>query len=237
MPPDQGTDNTAAENTGNEEGSLLQFKITLKGIPPPVWRCFLVPAGLSLSDLHDVIQEVMGWWSSHLHQFLCKRNWYGVPDPDWDPGKIIDDGTNAIKDLGLSVKDKILYEYDFGDGWEHELLLEKILSTEDIIVLVCLKGARACPPEDCGGPWGYENLLEVLKNPENEEYVSWKEWLPEDFAPEHFDLDGVNSRLFSKKWSFFSPSWKRRKNTVLAFRSYNQDDQEKPFTKGFIPNI
>ena len=214
MPPDQGTGNTAAENTGNRGGSLLQFKITLKRIRPPVWRRFLVPEGISLSDLHDVIQEVMGWWNSHLHQFLCKRKRYGVPDPDWDSGKIIDDGTISIKDLGLSVKDKILYEYDFGDGWEHELLLEKILPKEERMVPVCLKGARACPPEDCGGPWGYENLLEVLKNPEDEEYTSWKEWLPEDFDPEHFDLDGINSRLSSRKWSFFSPSRKRRKKTV-----------------------
>ena len=108
MPPEQrvGNGNVVEKNTDNGKGSLLQFKITLKGIRPPVWRRFLVPEGLSLSDLHDVIQEVMGWWNSHLHQFLCKRKRYGVPDPDWDPGEIIDDGTIAIKDLGLSVKDK-----------------------------------------------------------------------------------------------------------------------------------
>ena len=213
MPPEQGTGHRKEENPTAGAGSLLQFKITLKGLRPPVWRRFLVPEGLSLSDLHHVIQEVMGWLDSHLHQFLCKRKRYGVPDPDWDIDTIIDDGTVAIKDLGLSVKDKILYEYDFGDGWEHELLLEKILPAENIMIPVCLKGARACPPEDCGGPWGYENLLEVLKNPEDEEYASWRELLPEDFDPEHFDLDSVNTILSSRKWTTL-PSRKRRKKTV-----------------------
>jgi len=214
VPPEQGTDITSEENTSIGKGSLLQFKITLKGIRPPIWRRFLVPEGISLSDFHDVIQEVMGWLSGHLHQFLCKRKRYGIPDPKWDFDKLIDDQTVAIKDLGLSEKDKILYEYDFGDGWEHELLLEKILPADERVLPVCLKGARACPPEDCGGPWGYENLLEVLKNPEDEEYASWKEWLPEDFDPEHFDLNGINSRLSSRKWRALSPSRKRRKKTV-----------------------
>lgn len=214
MPPEQGIGHVVEKNAGNGKGSLLQFKITLKGIRPPVWRRFLVPEGLSLSDLHDVIQEVMGWANSHLHQFLYQRKRYGVPDPDWEIDQVIDDGTVTIKDLGLPPKGKIRYEYDFGDGWEHELLLEKILPAEEQVSPVCLKGARSCPPEDCGGPWGYENLLEVLKDPEDDEYASWKEWLPEDFDPEHFNLDGINSRLSSRKWSMLSPSLKRQKKTL-----------------------
>ncbi len=138
---------------------------------------------------------------------------YGIPDPDWDFDQIIDDRTIAIKDLGLSPKGKILYEYDFGDGWEHELLLEKVLPAEDRMIPVCLKGARACPPEDCGGAWEYENLLEILKNPDDEEYASWKLWLPEDFDPEHVDLDVINTILSSRKWTTV-PSRKRRKKTV-----------------------
>ena len=213
MPPEQEIGSGVKKTMGNGMGSRLQFKITLKGIRPPIWRRFLVPEGLSLSDLHDVIQEVMGWLDGHLHQFCYERKRYGVPDPDWDLDKILDDGTIAIQNLGLSVKDKILYEYDFGDGWEHELLLEKILPAEERGVPVCLKGARSCPPEDCGGPWGYENLLKALKDPEDEEYVSWKEWLPEDFDPEHFDLEGVNNRLASRKWSRLSLSRKKGKKT------------------------
>ena len=211
---ENGTFSEKNEGANAGEGSLLQIKITLKGIRPPIWRRFLVPEGLSLSDLHDVIQKVMGWWNSHLHQFVYRKKRYGMPDPDWDFDRIIDDSTVALKDLSLSPKDKILYEYDFGDGWEHELRVEKILPAEGRLSPVCLKGARACPPEDCGGPWGYENLLEVLKNPEDEAYASWKEWLPKNFDPEHFDLDGINSRLSSRKWRLLSPSRKRRKKTV-----------------------
>ncbi len=152
----------------------------------------------------------MGWLDGDLLQFCYKRKRYGVSDPDWDLDKILDDGTNAIQNLGLSVKDKILYEYDFGDGCEHELLLEKILPADERGIPVCLKGTRSCPLEDCGGPWGYENLLKILKDPE---YVSWKEWFPEDFDPEHFDLEGVNNRLASRKWSRLSLSRKKGKRT------------------------
>ena len=147
MPPEKGIGNTAEGNTSTGKGSLLQFKITLKGIRLPIWRRFLVPEWISLSDLHDVIQEIMGWWNRHLHEFLVKRRRYGVPDPDLDMEGVIDEGTVTFKDLGLSAKGKILYEYDFGDGWEHELLLEKILPAEERMLPMCLKGARACPPE------------------------------------------------------------------------------------------
>ncbi|MGC8529715.1 MAG: plasmid pRiA4b ORF-3 family protein [Leptospirillia bacterium] len=213
MPPEKGIGNTVEGNTSSGKGSLLQFKITLKGIRPPIWRRFLVPEGISLSDLHDVIQEVMGWWNSHLHEFRFKGRRYGVCDPELDMEGVIDEGTVTIKDLGLSPRGKIVYEYDFGDGWEHELLLEKILPAEGRMSPVCLKGARSCPPEDCGGAWGYENLQKILKDPEDEEYASWKEWLPEDFDPEHFDLDSVNTILSSRKWTTL-PSHKRRKKTV-----------------------
>ena len=160
---ENGTFSEKNEGANAGEGSLLQIKITLKGIRPPIWRRFLVPEGLSLSDLHDVIQKVMGWWNSHLHQFVYRKKRYGMPDPDWDFDRIIDDSTVALKDLSLSPKDKILYEYDFGDGWEHELRVEKILPAEGRLSPVCLKGARACPPEDCGGSWGYASLLEAFK--------------------------------------------------------------------------
>ena len=213
MPPEKGIVQGKEESPNGGEGSLLQFKITLKGIRPPIWRRFLVPERLSLSDLHDVIQEVMGCWDDHLHQFLCKRKRYGVPDPEWNFAKVIDDSTVALKDLSFSIKDKILYEYDFEDGLEHELLVEKILLAEGRMAPVCLKGAQACPPEDCGGPWGYENLLEDLKNPEDEEYTSKKEWLSEYFDPEYFDLDRVNTILSPRKWTAL-PSRKRRKKSV-----------------------
>lgn len=124
----------------------------------------MVPDGLTLSGLHDVIQEVMGWTDSHLHQFFLKGKRYGVPDPEWDMEKLLDNRKVRLANLRLAAKDTLLYEYDFGDGWEHVLTLEKILDkAPDGPVPVCLKGVRACPPEDCGGIWGYENLLDILK--------------------------------------------------------------------------
>jgi hypothetical protein len=161
----------------------------------------VVPDGLTLSGLHDVIQEVMGWTDSHLHQFFLKGKRYGVPDPEWDLEKILDDRKVRLANLRLAAKDTLLYKYDFGDGWEHVLTLEKSWTRlRTGLVPVCLKGVRACPPEDCGGIWGYENLLDILKDPEHEEYERTIPWLPEHFDPEGFDLDSVNRTLLRRKW-------------------------------------
>ena len=115
MLPDTESRKTA-EVTPLASGAILQFKIVLKGICHPIWRRFLVPEGLTLSGLHDVIQAVMGWTDSHLHQFVRKGVRYGVPDPDWDEEKIIEDKRVRLSALKLAVKDTLLYEYDFGDG-------------------------------------------------------------------------------------------------------------------------
>ena len=126
--------------------------------------------GLSLSGLHDVIQEVMEWTDSHLHDFHCREDRFGIPDPELDGERVVDESTVTLKKLGLTIKDRLEYLYDFGDGWEHVLTVEKILEAGEHQTLVCLKGARSCPPEDCGGTWGYENLLEILKDSTHEEY-------------------------------------------------------------------
>lgn len=203
---------TTREGLG--KGALLQFKITLSRSRPPIWRRVLVPEGLSLSGLHDVIQEVMGWTDSHLHGFHRNGERFGIPDPDFDGERVVDECTVTIKDFGLSLKDRLGYIYDFGDGWEHMLTVEKVLKTGAYQTPVCLKGARSCPPEDCGGAWGYENLLKIIKDPEHEEYEQWKTWLPEDFDPEHFDLAEVNSALSLRKWKISPPSQKGRRKKL-----------------------
>lgn len=213
MPPEQYSRKTGTGEVRGA-GSLLQFKITLNGIRPPIWRRVLVPEGLSLSGLHDVIQEVMGWTDTHLHGFHRNGERFGIPDPDCDGERVDDERTVTVKDLGLSVQDRLGYEYDFGDGWEHVLTVEKVLKTGAYQTPVCLKGARSCPPEDCGGAWGYENLLKILKDPEHEEYEQWKTWLPEDFDPEHFDLAEVNSALSLRKWKISPPSRKGRRKKL-----------------------
>lgn len=214
MPPEKEPASKSPEKTSPAPGSFIQFKIVLKDVRPPVWRRFLVPEEITLYKLHCAIQDVMGWWDYHLHEFIRHGKRYGVPDPDFDWGgePLLNDKRIRLSDLGLSLKDKMIYAYDFGDGWEHELLVEKILPPpEGIKKPVCLKGARSCPPEDCGGPWGYENLLEILKDPEHEEYESMKTWLPEGFDSESFDLDLVNRMLSSRQWK--SPPRKDRKKS------------------------
>lgn len=186
-------------------GSVLQFKVVLRGSRPSIWRRIQVPEGLSLSALHEVIQVVMGWAGYHMHEFSYQGLRYGVPDPDWGDGEVLDERDLLLSDLSLSVKDKIFYEYDFGDGWEHVLTLEKILTLPELRTPLCLKGARACPPEDCGGIWGYEELLNALKDPDHEEHESMTTWLGGSFDPERFGLDGINRRLSHTKWVISPP--------------------------------
>lgn len=199
------------QGAGRGAGALLQFKITLTGIRPPIWRRVLVSERLFLSELHDVIQEVMGWTDLHLHDFQWRGKRFGRPDPEYDWDRMIDEDTVPLKALGLSVKDRLKYMYDFGDGWEHVLTLEKVLAAGEHQAPVCLKGARSCPPEDCGGSWGYERLLKILQDPTHKEYETWKTWLPEDFDPEQCDLAEINSGLSMRQWTIAAPSRKGRR--------------------------
>lgn len=141
----------------------------------------------------------MGWTNSHLHQFIKNRTFYTermLDDDTWGEMDNVDYKKMKISDLLKKEKEKIVYEYDFGDGWEHDVLLEKILPGDDKFKSpVCLAGKMACPPEDCGGVWGYADLLKILKNPKHEEYDSYMEWLGGEFDPEYFDKDEVNKML------------------------------------------
>jgi hypothetical protein len=178
---------------------IYQVQIALKGFKPKIWRRILVPDNLLLSDFHQVIQTTMGWTDSHLHQFIKDRVFYTVRIPEddlWDEMNNVDYKKMKISDLLKREKEKITYEYDFGDGWEHDIMLEKIFPVDDKIKYpVCLAGEMNCPPEDCGGVEGYLDLLEILKQPDHEEYESMIEWLGDEFDPEYFDKDKVNGLL------------------------------------------
>ena len=174
---------------------IYQVKVTLKGSKPPIWRRILVASDTRLGKLHRILQDVMGWTDSHLHQFIVGQTYYGVPDPDFDMD-VRSERTVPLNRVLQEPKDKIIYEYDFGDSWEHELLLEKVLAADPTIRYpVCVTGKRACPPEDCGGIWGYVELLEALASPDHPEHASMIEWAGDDFDPEAFDLEDVNSML------------------------------------------
>jgi len=141
------------------------------------------------------LQVVMGWTQSHLHEFAHGRDRYGIPDEDF-PSDTKDEADYRLDQILKLEKDKLHYVYDFGDGWEHEVMLEKILPFETSAVLpVCLKGNRACPPEDVGGIPGYEMFLETISDPSHPEYNDMLEWIGGNFDSEHFDLAQVNDLL------------------------------------------
>ena len=178
---------------------IFQIQIALKGFKPKIWRRILIPSDLFLSDFNKIIQTTMGWTNSHLNQFIKNRIFYTkrMPDDDlWDEMDNVDYKKMKITDLLKKEKEKIIYEYDFGDGWEHDIILEKILAIDDKIKYpICLTGKMNCPPEDCGGVWGYADMLEALKQPDHEEHDSYIEWLGGEYDPEYFDKDEVNEML------------------------------------------
>ncbi len=183
--------------------NVYQIKISLKYIKPMVWRRFLVEDSIKLPDLHKVIQTVMGWTNSHLHQFIIKEMFYGGPNED-SFEEIVDYRKIKLKSVLSCEKEKIKYEYDFGDRWEHELVLENILNNQTIKYPICLAGKRNCPPEDCGGPYGYMDLLKIVVDPNHEEYKEMKSWIGDDIDSEYFDQDGINRRLKRKDYGCIS---------------------------------
>ena len=179
--------------------NIYQFKITLEGIKPIIWRRIQVPETYSFWDLHVAIQDAMGWEDYHLHEFEIlnpktgiKDN-IGLPTDDWgDEGNILTGWKTPISSYFSALNKKATYQYDFGDSWDHKVVLEKILPFESGVQYPrCLAGERACPPEDCGGIWGYESLLEIMKDPEHEEYEERMEWLGGEFNPEKFNPDSI----------------------------------------------
>ncbi len=192
--------------------AVYQLRITLKRIQPPIWRQVQVPMDFRLDQLHTLIQWVMGWYDYHLHEFEWPATTRGSqPNRRFGPPEIMDGFLNdeaedeskvTLGEICPHTDDKLAYVYDFGDDWIHEIKVQKILSaqTREHYPL-CLKGKRACPPEDCGGPWGYEHLLEVLSDPDDEEHEELLDWVGEDFDPENFDLEAVTKDLREVEWT------------------------------------
>jgi hypothetical protein len=178
--------------------NIYQIKVTLRHIEPPVWRRIEVPADIKLGKLHKVLQIAMGWTNSHLHAFRVGQASYGIPDPDFPDD--MENERNVRLDKIAANGDTLIYEYDFGDGWQHKLKIEKVIPAEPAVHYPrCLAGKRACPPEDCGGTGGYEHLLEVLRDPKHEDYEEMREWIGGDYDPEAFDLGAVNRALWRIK--------------------------------------
>lgn len=177
--------------------AVYQLKITLcpRDIRPPIWRRILVPASTSLGLLHETIQIVFGWTDSHLHLYECDEGTFSDPYMEVDGTR--DESKVRIGQVLKREKAKIRYEYDFGDGWDHEIVLEKILEPyPGKFRPVCVAGKRACPPEDCGSVPGYYNLCEAMKDPKHPDREDLLEWLGDvPYDPEAFDLDKINEIL------------------------------------------
>lgn len=192
------------EKTPKEEpAEYYQFKISLMGIRPPVWRRVILPAHYSLGKLHEVIQITMGWDDDHLHNFEVGSVLYENPeyaDDFFGYQHSKDENETPLDRLGLYEKDHFIYTYDFGDNWRHKIALEKILTPHEAVnkdsqPVICLKAKRASPPEDCGGAPGYFGILELLSDPDHPEFEELAEWLDPNFNPEFTDLYEINEIL------------------------------------------
>ncbi len=178
-----------------DDSPVYQLKVTLKGTRPPIWRRLQVRGSTTLLKLHTIIQIAMGWTDSHLHQFIVGGMYYGMPDVEWDDD-MQDERRIKLGQIVSAVKDRFTYEYDFGDSWEHEIMVEKVLAPEPGAQYpICLAGKRACPPEDVGGVWGYAEFLDTIADPERPEHEEMLEWIGGSFDAEAFDLEAVNQML------------------------------------------
>ena len=178
--------------------AIYQLKVMLKDTHPPIWRRVQVPDAILLSRLHGVLQIVLGWTNSHLHQFIDGGLHYSIPYPDpyGEEMNIIDERTVPLNQIAPQVRGRFIYEYDFGDSWVHEITVEKLLEPEpDVEYPRCIAGKRACPPDDVGGVWGYAQFLQAIRNPKHPEHDEMLEWIGGQFDPAAFDLRGVNGML------------------------------------------
>lgn len=191
-PAKPGKSGATGKAKSSKATQVYQLKITLKHTKPPIWRRVLVPDNLTLNQLHHVIQVAMGWYDAHLHEFNIGGISYGSPDVDFGM-EVKDDAKVRINQvIGKNAK-RFRYTYDFGDDWEHIIEIEKVLPYESgRIYPACVAGKRACPPEDVGGPWGYESFLETIRDPSDPEHEEMLEWVGGEFDPEEFDIDEVN---------------------------------------------
>jgi hypothetical protein len=175
--------------------SVHQLKVALTGIRPPIWRRLQVSSAINLRRLHDVIQAAMGWTQSHLYQFEVGEMEYGEPDEEFGM-PIRSAKATPLRKIAPEPGVVFSYEYDFGDSWQHRIEVEKVLLPEPGVGYPrCLAGKRACPPEDVGGIFGYEEFLQAIRDPKHPEHETMLEWVGGAFDPEAFDLQAVNEEL------------------------------------------
>jgi hypothetical protein len=188
---------------------IYQLKVTLLGTNPPIWRCLLVPADLTLAQLHNVLQTAMGWNNEHMHEFRAGQRRFGRPEPV-DPfmrtPRVESERTALLAAVLQRRGAKMIYTYDLGDNWEHGIVLEKQLPAEPHTTYpICTDGQLACPPEDCGGIPGYYEMLDALADPSHPRHDELRDWIGDEFNPQAFSVDKVNRLL--------SPARRRNKSS------------------------
>jgi hypothetical protein len=206
--------------------SIYHLKVVLLGTDPHIWRRIQVPGDARLDWLHAVLQVAIGWTNSHLHQFRGADDVYSdtrhhFAEYEDDP-EILEERKFTLRQIAPNQNNVFGYEYDFGDSWEHEITVERILPADpaSVTTAVCLAGARACPPEDCGGIWGYADLLKILKNRKHPEHKNMKQWLGGPFDAEAFDLENTNRWLRKLKWPRVTEAQLRK--TLMGRDDYHE---------------
>ena len=184
--------------------NIYQIKVTLLGTKPAIWRRLLVPASMTLAKLHDVLQTAMGWAGGHMHEFRTADRHFGIPDPeDRSMGMQVENERSIrLSSVLRSAGTKLIYTYDFGDNWEHAVVLERLLPAQlslDLEYPICIDGKLACPPDDCGGIPGYYELIEALADPEHDRHEEISEWISDGFDPQAFSVENVNRMLSPKR--------------------------------------
>ena len=174
---------------------IFELEIVLAEVQPLVRRRVQVPGEVELAVLHEVVQSAMGWTNSHLHEFEIAGRRYGIPDPDWGSQEIIDETRGKLFRL-VKQGDRFGYLYDFGDNWAHTLAVDKVIAAEPGVRYPrCIAGQGACPPEDVGGPWGYEEFQAGIGDPSHPEHDERLEWAGGTFDPHHFDLEKADRAI------------------------------------------
>jgi hypothetical protein len=195
--------------------AVLCLKVTLDDVEPKVLRRIEVPADIKLDRLHLTLQAALGWTNSHLFEIRARDVGWGIPSPDWPDGpldarkvKLID----VLEDAGTKT---LRYLYDYGDGWEHTIKVERMIPADTNIAYPRLiEASGRCPPEDVGGPWGYAEMLEALADPEHERHAEIREWVGDDFDPHAFDAEPLRANVaaLAKRWSRKPAAKKPRSN-------------------------
>jgi hypothetical protein len=186
--------------SGETARSIYQLKLTLIDSQPPIWRRVQVESGVTLDRLHHILQIVMGWINSHMHGFRVPQRTQAASRPRLLPVESADEKATRLSDLLRRPRDWCVYDYDFGDGWEHQLLLEEVVArVPSARYPMVLAGRGACPPEDVGGLSGYYHFLQVMKDPKHPEHEDMLEWVGGNFDPTAFNAYDIN-RTFHGGW-------------------------------------